>query len=981
MPTVTLIKRSRWFLPVIAGIGILTIDLWSWRAINLHEHTQIEQMIKSEAEDVKDEIRTHIEQQVLALIRMGKRWEIRGKTPREEWESDAELYAGHLESFQAIEWVDASFHVRWIVPLEGNEQAQDLDLAFEKRRRIALEAARDRHEVTVTRSVDLVQGGKGFLVYVPLFLGEDFDGFILGVFRIQKLIDFILSDDVVLKYSIAIFDDKEEIYRHDDASRQLEKEWAQETSIEFYAVNWRVRVWPKPELLAEEQSALPELTLVMGLLTASLVVLIVYLGQTALLRAKRLESANQELEKQITERRKFEQELHDSEGRLRAILETAPNAIMTISEDGVIESLNPTAERMFGYVASKIIGQNFEILIPDLFHNKQNADGSEDVSIALRELIGGHEIIAQRKDDTIFPVYLSMSEAKLKDQKLFTAIIHDITKNKEDELELRKAREEADLASRAKSEFLANMSHEIRTPMNGITGMAELALTTNLNPEQREYIKTIESSSELLLSIINDILDFSRVEAGQVVLENIPFDIQDVFKNTLESIGFAAADKGLELIWQIEPDVPTYLTGDPNRLRQILVNLLNNAFKFTEKGEIAARVKVIEGTHSEEHELPQSGKKCVLQFSVRDSGIGLSQKQQKVIFQPFAQADTSTSRKYGGTGLGLSIVKRLVELMGGQVWIESPAPGPVSPGAGPGTIFHFTACFDVDEKGMEEKTIAPESLQGLRVLIVDDNSTNRLIFHKYIESWKMIPEELDSGEKVSAVIKEGGRAGKPFSVLLLDMHMPGMDGFQVVDELKKEDLLKDIRVIILTSSEKKGDRNRAKEAGVSYFLVKPVTPSRLLESISEALGRAEAKKVTARESEEAVISEKPIKSLQVLLAEDNKTNQKVASNMLTKRGHKVTVAENGKEVLDIIARQSFDLILMDVQMPEIDGYQATRKIRKQEKNTGTHISIIAMTAHALKGDREKCIEAGMDSYISKPVKMQELFRVIESGGR
>ncbi len=722
--------------------------------------------------------------------------------------------------------------------------------------------------------------------------------------------------------------------------------------------------------------------MVVGLLVASLLTLAAYLGQTALLRAQRLESTNQELEKQISERKKFEQELGDSEARMRAILETAPNAIITINEQGAIESFNPTAEGMFGYTSSEAIGRNVATLIPDLLPNERNANGGKDIGAALRELVGGLEIIGKRKDDTIFPVYLSMSEVNLEKRKIFTGIIHDITRSKEDELELRKAREVADLASRAKSEFLANMSHEIRTPMNGIIGMAELALATDLSPEQAEYIKTIESSSEVLLGIINDILDFSKVEAGQVVLENIPFDIEDVFKHTLESIGFVVANKGLELIWQIEPDVPTHLGGDPNRLRQILVNLLNNAIKFTEKGEIAARVQVLEqGVHSGEHESSESRKKCVLQFSVRDTGIGLSPEQQEAIFEPFAQADTSTSRRYGGTGLGLSIVKRLVALMGGQIWIESPAPGLVLAGAGPGTIFHFTVRVDVHEKGPEEEAVVLERPEDLHVLTVDDNPTNRLMFHKYIESWKMIPEELDGGEKVSALIREARKAGRPFSVLLLDMYMPGMDGFQVVDELKKEDLLKDITVIILTSGERKGDRKRAEEAGISHFLVKPVTASSLLEAISEALGRAEARKAAAKEPEEAVMGEKPVESLQVLLAEDNEVNQMVASNMLTKMGHKVAIVENGKEVLDIIAREPFDLILMDVQMPEMDGYQATRKIREQEKNTGAHIPIIAMTAHALKGDREKCIEAGMDDYVSKPVKMQKLSRAIQRRGK
>ncbi|MCQ9206712.1 MAG: CHASE3 domain-containing protein [Omnitrophica bacterium] len=645
-------------------------------------------------------------------------------------------------------------------------------------------------------------------------------------------------------------------------------------------------------------------------------------------------------------------ELKDSEKRMRTILDTAPDAIITYNEYGVIESFNPMAERIFGYTIREVLGRNIEALVPGLLQS-----GSQG------------ELVAERKDDAIFPVYVSIREIKLVDKKAFTTIIHDITKRKQDELELQQAKETAELATRVKSDFLANMSHEIRTPMTGIIGMSDLLSDTELNSQQREYLKTIRSSGETLLSTINDILDFSKAEAGQVVLEKIPFDLQNVFKNTSDNVGILAANKSLELIWEVDPDVPTHLIGDPFRLTQVLINLVNNAIKFTKKGEVVVGVQAL-----------KQKEKGSLRFSVRDTGIGLSQKQQENIFKPFSQADTSVSREYGGTGLGLSIVMRLVELMGGKIWTESPAPGQSLTGAGPGSIFYFTANFDIDEKGPQEKTVDLKDLQGLRILIVDDNRTNRLVFHKYSKSWKMFPDELASGEKVVDVLKEAKRIGRPFRVLLLDIHMPGMDGFQVADKLKNENLLKDLAAIVLTSGEKKGDRERAKKIGISYFLVKPVTPSRLLDAIAGALGRPEYELVTAKETEKTAISKKAAKPLCILLAEDNKINQKVVSTMLAKRGHKVTIVENGKEALKVITEQAFDLILMDVQMPQMDGYQATGKIRHEEKNTKKHMPIIAMTAHALKGDREKCIEAGMDDYISKPVKIQELVKVVEKGG-
>jgi len=520
--------------------------------------------------------------------------------------------------------------------------------------------------------------------------------------------------------------------------------------------------------------------------------------------------------------------------------------------------------------------------------------------------------------------------------------------------------------------------------MNAVIGMAQLALATDLNSEQRDYLETVKSSGESLLNLLNDILDFSKVEARQIKLEDVPFDIQDISKQVLGNVGFLAQTKGLELAWELDPDIPLSIIGDPFRLRQILVNLINNAIKFTEKGEIAVQVKLIkQADDSEEAQGNQEESGYILQFLVRDSGIGLSEEQKKIIFNPFIQADASTSRKFGGTGLGLSISKQLVEMMGGQIWIESPAPGPSIPGAGPGTAFNFTAHFGIDKAQVQKKEILPEKLRGLHTLIVDDSATNRFIFHKYLEKWGMIPEEVASGEDAFSVISKAREDKKIFSLILMDMNMPGMSGIQVTDKLNKQGLLKDIVVIMLASGLKEEDRKLAEEAGIREVLRKPVVPSQLLEAIKSGLGLgfSEQKVAAANEIEKAVTpTPEGIKKLRILLAEDNKVNQKVASTMLTKRGHSVIIVENGKQALDILSRESFDLILMDIQMPEMDGYEATRAIREREKTTGFHIPIVAMTAHALKGDREKCIEAGMDDYIAKPIKMEELFKAVEGRG-
>ncbi len=679
---------------------------------------------------------------------------------------------------------------------------------------------------------------------------------------------------------------------------------------------------------------------------------------------------------QFIERRRAEEELSH-------FFDLSLDMLCIAGFDGYFKRVNPAWEKTLGYTHRDLLSKPYiDLVHPD--------DRQSTYSEAQKLAAGAHTVSFENryiaKDGSYR--WLLWNATPFKERGLIYAAARDFTDRKlaEEELkrfaremeiakqtqekdaarlaglvkELDMAKRRAEDATRTKSEFLANMSHEIRTPMNAIVGMTELALGTQLTQEQREYLEAVQDAAGSLLMLVNDILDFSKIEAHKLTLDRLDFDLRETMEDTLKVLALRAHQKGLELACHIPPDIPHNLVGDPGRLRQIVINLVGNAIKFTEEGEVVLQV----GVES------QSEFEVSLHFSIRDTGVGIAADKQQLIFEAFAQVDSSASRRYGGTGLGLAISSQLVQAMGGQTWVESQPDK--------GSTFHFTASF-----GLQKNTVRRQaSLEGIspkdmRVLVVDDNSTNRQILEEMLANWRMKPKGAGSALAAQLALKQARKGGKPFRLIVIDAQMPDEDGFTLAQRIKRNPETAGTKIILLTSPGQPDDVFKSREIGASAYLTKPVRQSELLNAIVAAFSSAAPQKQARPSPRPRRRKSGPYR---ILVAEDNTINQRLLERLLRNHGHSCAVVADGYRTLAALREKHFDVILMDIQMPGMDGFEATAAIRKEEEKTGKHIPIIAITAHAMKGDEERCLQSGMDAYIAKPIDSKRLLDLIHDLG-
>jgi len=893
------------------------------------------------------------------------------------------------------------YPVYYLEPYDGNERALGFDTNSHPARRKALAGSRDSGQPHATARIKLVQEtGKqfGVIVFLAVYMQgrpagtvverrRHVAGHVVGVFRMGDIVHAAIDSDHPQDFAVQLQDEtapaEERLLYASGSPSQGAAAWTDAdaigakrtglqwgTTFEFAGRRWSIRIRAKAPYLAQQRFYQTWTVLAGGFLFAGLLgtFLFIIAGRNAMTerlvaeRTAELEQRNLDLGKEIADRKQIEEELRESEAKIRAILDTAVDAIITIDETAIVQSFNPAAEAMFGYAADEVIGHNVKMLQPEPYRSQHDTYIKNYLRSGQAKIVGvGREVVGQRKDGTTFPMDLAVSEILLEKKRMFTGIVRDISDRKQAEEALRTAKRNAEAANKTKSEFLAVMSHEIRTPMNAIIGMADLLAESPLNPDQKQYVQVFRSAGETLLNLINDILDLSKVESGHTELEKVGFDLGELVDQLSSITSVRASEKGIEFAFHVMPNVPTKLIGDPFRLRQILMNLTGNSIKFTEQGEVVVQIQV--------DAINEGNRGVGLLFSVSDTGIGIPAEKQRVIFDSFTQVDSSTTRHYGGTGLGLNIVKRLVELMGGRIWVESKEAS--------GSTFSFTAHFDLQkDQAPKDVELRAIEMEGLKILVIDDNPTDRMILRETLSAEGLRVKEVEDGKKGWTELKRTTEANDPYNLILLNCRMPGINGFKMAELIKKDPRLTGRVVMMFGPNHRIDDVLRVKEFDIAGYLFKPIKRSELKKTIEIALRQTTIIKEKPAPATKSALSGEA-GPLNILLVEDFADNRFLIQAYCKKTPHQLDFAENGEIAVAKFASAEYDLVLMDMQMPVMDGYAATREIRKGERERGVKATpIIALTAHALKDDIQKSLDAGCDAHLTKPIKKAKFLEVI-----
>ncbi len=888
------------------------------------------------------------------------------------------------------------FPVLLAYPYEGNQSRIGLDLAANPVTRDAFDRARDSGELAISRAIELIDDPEqkvGFLVVGAVYRQQGVPateadrrrnllGFLVGTVQIVPMVQDALDQVGTAGTEIWITEVGERegdpgLYLYGPPRRPVPQPPTRGSTldpanmalsdpvvIDTPGRPWAIHAVPTIAYIEARRTQLPWVCLMAGGLVTALAIAFVKVlaGRTTRVeemvieRTSQLREANESLRREIGERQRAEAVLRDSEALYSSLVENIPVQVLRKDLDGRFQFANRSYCALMGIALDDILGKtDFDFYPPELANKYREDDRRVAETGVLFECIEKNTHYGEVRDVQVMKSAVRDAAGRAVGVQV---IFWDVTERVRAEAAMARAKEAAEEASRAKSAFLANMSHEIRTPMNGILGMTELVLDTDLTPEQREYLTVVHQSGEVLMGIINDILDFSKIEAGRIDLERSVFDLHETVGDTMKSLAVRAHRKSLELACHIHPEVPIAVLGDSTRLRQVLVNLVDNAIKFTESGEVVLELR----------RRAEANGTVDLQFTVRDTGIGIADDKLDKIFGVFEQADSTTTRRFGGTGLGLAICSRLVELMGGRIWVESHL--------GRGSAFHFTIRLGTTAlEKPPEPPVEPARLRGLRVLVVDDNATNRQILQEMLSNWDMSATVACSAAEALQALLRAQQAGTPYRLVLTDAIMPEIDGFELAEQILREPTLAGTMVMMLTSGDRPGDISRCHQLRLAGYILKPVKQSELLDAIVMALG------VTRAEDEAqpppAMFASIESRPLDVLLAEDSAVNQKLVIGLLERHGHKVTVACTGQEAVERIQSHRYDLVIMDIQMPQMDGLEATRRIRALERKPGgRRVPIVAMTAHAMKEDRLRCLEAGMDSYIAKPLRAKVLWETI-----